>query len=114
MSRTLKQLFDDSRIQWGIKSQIMMFVEEANEAAVAAIHLMRTNKDVVKSRLAFAEELSDLQFMLDEMVYYFKESDIDGANFFDLLQQFRALKEAKLNDLLNNDIQFISKKKVKE
>lgn len=106
MSKTLKQLFDESRESWGIKSQLMMFVEEANEASVAAMHIMRRNKDTQQSLVNFAEELADLQFMLEEMIYYFKDVAINqsgiDASFFDAMVHFRKQKEAKLEHLLSN------------
>jgi hypothetical protein len=102
MPYTLKQLFDESREKWGIKSQIMMFVEEANEASVEAMHLMRANKDTQESLINFAEELADLQFMIDEMVYYLKDTKVSNSTFFDLMVEFRRQKEIKLEYILLN------------
>lgn len=104
MERTLKQMFDESREKWGLGSQIAMFVEEANEASVAAMHLMRLNKPYDESLRNFAEELADLQFMIDEMVYYFKTKQITNLNgsvsFFDFMVACRKDKEKRLNQLL--------------
>jgi len=97
---TNKDLFDQSIHRWGIGFQLQMLAEEASELAVAALHLNRTTKDKTKAILSFAEELADAQFMIDEFMYYFKENDVQGKRFFDLVQQFRACKELKLEALL--------------
>jgi hypothetical protein len=97
--KTLKQLFDESKAKWGMTSQIIMFMEEANEASVEASHLLREKPDAL---LKFAEELADLQFMIDEMVYYFKNDIIESVNksFFQIMINERKFKEQRLAERL--------------
>ena len=101
MSKTLKQLFDESLKKWGMPSQILMMAEESSELSVAALHLLRTIKDKEESLLEFADEMADVQFMLDEMVYYFKEQQVKGKSFFDWLVHFRKEKEKRLDMFLS-------------
>lgn len=88
----LKKIFDKSRELWGLNSQILMLVEELNELAVASLHLLRANKpqDIVLHR--FAEEIADVEFMLDEMKYYFKNVELIALN--------RIAKQRRLERLL--------------
>lgn len=99
MSKTLKQLFDESRDRWGLTSQLAMFVEEANEASIEALHLIRGREE---SEIKFAKELADLQFMIDEMVYYFKDDHFLTKSFFDIMVEERKEKEKRLERLLTS------------
>lgn len=67
-----KELFDRCRECWGLDSQILMLVEESNELSVAALHFMRDAKPKAESLDHFAEEIADVQLMIEEMMYYFQ------------------------------------------
>ena len=87
---TLKEIFDKSRELWGLESQILMLVEELNELGVASLHLLRTNKPRDESLQSFAEEIADVEFMLDEMKYYF--SNVELIAFYRRKKQERLEK----------------------
>lgn len=88
----LKEMFDKSRELWGLSSQILMLVEELNELSVASLHLLRNLKPKEESLEHFAEEIADVEFLLDEMKYYFQNVP--------LIVKYRKLKEQKLKGLL--------------
>jgi NTP pyrophosphatase (non-canonical NTP hydrolase) len=94
---SLKQLFDLSEARWGLHSQLLLLVEELNELAVATLHLNRKVKNSTPEAKSdnyekFAEEIADVEFMLDEMKYYFQNvSQIAG---------YRKEKEKRLTQLL--------------
>jgi hypothetical protein len=94
---TNRELFDASRDKWGLNAQLAMFVEEANEASIEALHLIRGREE---SEIQFAKELADLQFMIDEMVYYFKNDVFLTKSFFDIMIEERRLKEKRLEQRL--------------
>lgn len=98
--KSLNELFDESLKKWGMPSQILMIAEESSELSVASLHLLRAIKDKDESLLKFAEEMADVQFMLDEMVYYFKDTQVKGVGFLDWLADFRKLKQKRLEKLL--------------
>lgn len=89
---TLKEMFDKSREFWGLSSQILMLVEELNELGVASLHLLRNLKSKEESLEHFAEEIADVEFLLDEMKYYFQNVS--------LIAKYRKLKEKRLEGLL--------------
>jgi len=93
MSLTLKEMFDKSRVAWGLESQILMLVEELNELSVASLHLLRNLKDKEQSFKNFAEEIADVEFMLDEMKYYFSNVS--------LIAYYRKKKEERLEKILD-------------
>jgi hypothetical protein len=66
-----KELFLKSRSLWGLQSQMLMLAEEAGELSVATLHLGRANKEKGEAWENFAEEIADVEFMLDEMKEYF-------------------------------------------
>jgi len=57
-----------------------MLVEELNELAVASLHLLRTLKNREESLKHFAEEIADVEFMLEEMKYYF--GNVETVRFY--------------------------------
>jgi len=89
----LKELFDESKEKWGIPSQLLMLVEELNELSVATLHLMRKGRDQETTLKMFAEEIADVEFMLEEIKYYFKNKG--------LISYYRNKKERRLDDLLH-------------
>lgn len=89
---TTEELFRKSRKLWGLPSQILMLVEELNELSVASLHLLRNNKPKKESREKFAEEIADVEFMLEEMKHYFDNSG--------LITFYKQRKEARLRELI--------------
>jgi len=89
------EMFELSLKKWGLTSQILMLVEELNELAVASLHLLRTLKDKNESLEHFAEEIADVEFMIEEMKYYFKNEQ--------KVKLYRVMKEKKLEGLLGMD-----------
>lgn len=88
---TLKELFDRCREQWGLNAQILMLAEECSELSVATLHLFRNAKqeDALDH---FAEEIADVELMLAEMKYYFKNVS--------LIAKWRKFKEKRLEKKL--------------
>lgn len=102
----LKEMFDKSRELWGINSQILMFVEELNELSVASLHLLRKLKNNQTALEHFAEEMSDVQFLMEEIVYYFKKRRMNkntDETFFDALIRHRKFKEKRLAEILKGE-----------
>ena len=102
---TLKEMFDKSLEKWGFNSQLLMIAEEASELSVASLHMTRNTKNATEEKrdrtlIAFANELVDVQFMIEEFVYYLKDKDVGGITFFELLTDIRRYKEKRLQDLL--------------
>ncbi len=102
---TLKQIFDKSLELWGLNSQLLMMAEEASELSVASLHMTRnlkndTEEKRLKTLIEFANELVDVQFMLEEIAYYFKNEPVGDTTFFDLWISIRKQKEKKLEKLL--------------
>jgi len=69
-----------------------MLVEESNELSVAALHLLRNLKKKQLSLEHFAEEIADVQLLIDEMLYYFKLAP--------LVAKYREMKEKRLEKRL--------------
>ncbi len=97
---TLIEMYDKSKEKWGQEFQLLMLVEELNELAVATLHLNRriknkTDREKRKNLEKFAEEIADVEFMLDEMKYYYD-------NLW-LVAEFRKRKEIRLEQLLGDE-----------
>lgn len=86
----LKDIFDKCRELWGLDSQVLMLAEELNELGVASLHLLRNAKPRKESLEKFAEEIADVEFMLDEMKYYF--SNVELIAFYRKKKQERLEK----------------------
>ena len=86
------EMFELSLKKWGLQSQILMLVEELNELAVASLHLLRRLKDKEKALEQFAEEIADVEFMIEEMKYYFKNEQ--------KVKLYRTYKEERLKQIL--------------
>ena len=87
----MKELFDKCREKWGLRAQILMLAEECSELSVATLHLLR-NKKQENALEHFAEEIADVELMLDEMKYYFHNVP--------LIAKYRKLKEKRLRILV--------------
>lgn len=96
MSMSRKQLFDLSLQNWGLPSQITMLAEEAAELSVAALHILRKAKEP-QALEHLAEEIADVELMLDEIKYYFGPSGIVS-----LIANFRLEKEHRLEERLKD------------
>lgn len=95
MSLHLIKMFEISKRKWGLTSQILMLVEELNELGVASLHLLRANKPRDETLENFAEEIADVEFMLEEMKYYFQNDH--------LIAEYRRKKEKRLEKLLKEE-----------
>lgn len=82
MKLTLKEIFDKARQLWSLDSQLMMLAEECSELSQASLKLIRRFKlerQLMKGAPEIeklAEEIADVQLMIDEALYYFKWSGI--------------------------------------
>ena len=85
----LKEIFDKSRELWSIDSQLYMLAEESIELAKACFHVVRQKRNSLDH---LAEEIADTQFLIDEMLYYFK--------LVPKVAHYRKLKEEKLEALI--------------
>jgi len=63
-----KEKFAQSIEKWGIVSQILMLAEESGELTVAALHYVR-NKKQVEAEDHLAEEIADVELMIDEIKF---------------------------------------------
>lgn len=93
-----KDLFDKCFKKWGVESQLMMLIEESAELIKSASKDFYRNYPIrdLKTRMkSFAEELADVQLMLDEFIYYF--------NLSDDVKYFRILKIKRLEKLLEKE-----------
>jgi len=101
----LKEMFDKSREKWGLTSQLLMLAEESSELSVASLHMVRnikndTEEKRLKTLVDFANEITDVQFMIDEMIYYFKNETVGDVSFFNLIIATRKHKEKCLEKYL--------------
>jgi len=105
MSKVFEKCFE----KWGINAQLAMMAEESSELSVASLHMLRnakTDSDEKRTKTlkAFAEEMADVQLMLDELLYYFGGFPIDHTensdSFHDYFYQVRAYKVNRLLDRL--------------
>ena len=96
---TMKEAFDLSIKRWGIRSQLRMVAEEASELSVASLHLDRDNRDWDESFERFAEEIADVEFMLDEMKYYY--TNVTDLHLVSKIASYRGIKMEKLRGRLD-------------
>lgn len=64
-----KELFDKCKAKWGLDSQILMLAEECSELSVASLHFLRNLKQE-GARDHLAEEIADVELMIDEIKHY--------------------------------------------
>jgi hypothetical protein len=95
MNRT-KELFTISMKLWGLDSQMLMLAEEAGELSVATLHLGRKLKDKAEAWEKFAEEIADVEFMIEEIKDYFPV--LQGK-----VNLYRQRKEERLQNLLSKE-----------
>lgn len=98
MKLTMKEAFDLSIERWGIRSQHLMVAEEAGELSVASLHLNRANKGWDECFENFAEEIADVEFMLDEMKYYY--TNVLDLHLVSKIASYRKIKMERLDKLL--------------
>jgi len=87
----LTEIFDKSKKYWGIESQILMLAEECSELTVASLHLLRHSKIYLPLE-HFAEEIADVELLIEEMKYYF--------NLHDTVKKYRKIKEKRVEKKL--------------
>ena len=73
MASVKELLYDKALLKWGLVSQLMMLAEESSELSVSALHMTRNLKNKEKALESLAEEIADVQLMIDEILYYFPE-----------------------------------------
>lgn len=100
MNEFLRALFQESIKKWGVPSQVLMLAEECNELSVASFHMLRasktkTQKDYEKAIENFAEEICDVEFMIEEMIFYF--------HLAPKVAKYRCIKESRLAKRINKD-----------
>ena len=84
-------MFQLSLEKWQLPAQIRMVAEEASELSVASLHMLRASKEDVYEH--FAEEIADVEFMVEEMKYYFPSLKKD-------ISKYRKIKEERLKEKL--------------
>ena len=89
--RTDRTLFFESLLKWGVESQFLMVVEECAE--LQHVILKRFRGQMNDNKLA--EEISDVQFMLDEVI------TVMGLE--DMVATWRTIKRNRLEGLLYDD-----------
>ena len=89
-------MFEKARQKWGVGSQVNMLAEEASELSVASLHLNRAIKDQTEAWEKFAEEVADVEIMIDEMKQYFPV--LTGK-----VNLYRNLKLQRLSKLLKEE-----------
>jgi hypothetical protein len=91
-----KEMFEKARQKWGVGSQVNMLAEESAELSVASLHLNRAIKDKTEAWEKFAEEVADVEIMIEEMKQYFPVL-IGKVNLY------RQLKLQRLSKLLKEE-----------
>jgi hypothetical protein len=74
-----------------------MLAEESSELSVATLHLLRAIKDRSESWEKFAEEIADVELMIDEMKFYFPV-------LLAKVNLYRQVKEKRLEKLLEGKV----------
>lgn len=62
---------------WGVEMQLLVAIEESSELAVAISHYMRSKSDASLTDLA--EEMADVEIMIDQLKYIFKDKGIEST-----------------------------------
>jgi NTP pyrophosphatase (non-canonical NTP hydrolase) len=88
-----KEIFDKCKLKWGLDSQILMLAEECSELSVACLHLLRNLKQE-GAREHLAEEIADVEIMIEEVTYYLQLNT--------LVQMKQGEKLKRLQQILNN------------
>lgn len=97
MIYTTRQLFEKSKELWGLDSQFLMLVEESTELALAGLHMGRAMKDRGKAQMNLAEEIADVEFMIEEIKFYM------GDSFKENILRFRRHKRKRLYELIREE-----------
>lgn len=96
------EIFNKSKRIWGLSTQILMLVEELNELSVSALHLIHSKPTRLQALEGFAEEIADVEFMIEEMKYYFKIEET--------IAKYREVKEKRLERKLIKYVDFEEKR----
>lgn len=95
-----KEIFDKCKAKWGLESQILMLAEECSELSVACLHLLRNLKQE-GGRDHLAEEIADVELMIDEIKYYLQLNTLVEMHMSDKLTRL----EKRLNDSSSSPVQ---------
>jgi hypothetical protein len=85
------ELYARAIVQWGAEAQLLMACEEAGELAVVIHHYLRGRAH----QSLIAEEVAGVEVMLEQVKALF------GADFSDLVREWRVTKRMKLEAMLN-------------
>ena len=91
------ELYMQAVAQWGAEAQLLMVCEEVAELTVALHHYLRGRGDMGD----IAEEVADVEFMLDQLKAIFDLADAPRSDFSALVQEWRTTKRMKLEAMLN-------------
>jgi len=103
------EIFEASRLLWGISAQIHQLAEEAAELSVAALHMDRKTKDPDKSLYKLAKEVADVEFMLEEIKYYLlnRKFNNDHLYFLAVVETFRHKNIEYVTELITRECKTI-------
>jgi len=93
MTDSEKKIFARALDHFGIRAQIMMVFEEMSELQKELCKLVRGRKTLME--IAIAEEITDVEIMLDQMKLHFKLEE--------LVSKFREEKVNRLDDRLEKE-----------
>lgn len=96
VSQEEKEIFKQCFAKWGIDSQLIMLMEESAELTQATTKLFRVagNPNFNEKLSHFAEEIADIELMIDEFV--------DFWSLQELVQAWRSKKLERLKEILKN------------
>ncbi len=74
-----EEIFKRVITNWGINSQIDMFIEESSELTKAFMKLRRArgSEDEARCLKEVVEEIADVMNCIEQMRYYFGETEVD-------------------------------------
>ena len=74
-----EEIFKRAIANWGIQSQIDMFIEESSELTKAFMKLRRArgSEDEARCLKDVVEEIADVMNCIEQMRYYFGETEVD-------------------------------------
>lgn len=78
---------------WGLDAQLLMLAEESSELTQASLKMLR-DKAAGNPLFRLAEEIADVELMIDEVKYYFVGLD-------SMVSNYRREKLERLEKLLN-------------
>jgi len=95
-----EKIYKDTINKWGQRAQLEMLQEECTELALATRKFIRKNDE--DSRIQVANEIADVQIMIEQFLVMFPEAQvrIDNEKTYKLL---RLQKRVENNQFESND-----------